>query len=321
MSNEQVRTIEEDEIDLRELWQIVMKRKVLIIALTLVVTAGAIIWAFTSTPIYEAKALIRIGSYQLDNNNNNNKAVLCDAIKLTKELNIFYVDMFKNVKDRKANVDSIIVPKGLNEFIEIKSLSISNDLAKKEIEKIVEYIQVEHRKILDDVKQRREINIKNLDTKINNIKDRDIPLLLNKIKIKAEALNDFEKQIKTINNNLKNIQGSNPSLAALKLIEKRDLTTYIINLKSDLIDMEEKKYQLSTTEVDMLKENKLLISALMLPHNYKNTQIIGEIITSDYPIKPKKKLIVVVAFVTGLVLSIFMAFLLNFIANTREENK
>jgi len=58
---------------------------------------------------------------------------------------------------------------------------------------------------------------------------------------------------------------------------------------------------------------------MLLPYNYKNTEIIGEIITKDHPVKPKKKLIVIVAFITGLMLAVFLAFFLEFIRSSREE--
>ena len=87
------------------------------------------------------------------------------------------------------------------------------------------------------------------------------------------------------------------------------------------MDMRDKKESLATTTINNLNEDKLLSSSLMLPHNYKNTHIVGEIITNDYPIKPKKKLIVTVAFVTGLILSIFLVFFLEFIGKTEEKIK
>ncbi|MDD2640938.1 MAG: GNVR domain-containing protein, partial [Arcobacteraceae bacterium] len=47
-----------------------------------------------------------------------------------------------------------------------------------------------------------------------------------------------------------------------------------------------------------------------------NSKVIGDIIANDYPIKPKKSLIIIVSFVTGVVLSIFIVLLYNFF---REE--
>ena len=53
------------------------------------------------------------------------------------------------------------------------------------------------------------------------------------------------------------------------------------------------------------------------------TKQIGDIVIGNEPInKPKKSLIVVVAFVTGFIMSIFLVFFMQFISNMRkEENK
>ena len=63
---------------------------------------------------------------------------------------------------------------------------------------------------------------------------------------------------------------------------------------------------------------KQLVESMMLPHNYKNTEIVGRVITSDFPTKPKKKLIVAVAFIAGFILSIFLVFIMN--AFRKEED-
>lgn len=47
------------------------------------------------------------------------------------------------------------------------------------------------------------------------------------------------------------------------------------------------------------------------------THIVGKIYTHDYPIKPKKKLVLAVALITGLMLGVFLAFFLEFIS--KEE--
>jgi uncharacterized protein involved in exopolysaccharide biosynthesis len=47
--------------------------------------------------------------------------------------------------------------------------------------------------------------------------------------------------------------------------------------------------------------------------------VVGEYIAKDYPIKPKKRLIVTVAFVTGFILSIFLVFFIEFIKGFKEE--
>ncbi|MCK9454065.1 Wzz/FepE/Etk N-terminal domain-containing protein [Sulfurimonas sp.] len=54
--------------------------------------------------------------------------------------------------------------------------------------------------------------------------------------------------------------------------------------------------------------------------NYIMTKQIGDINIDDSPINaPKKKLIIAVAFITGLILSIFLVFFLEFLRNEKEH--
>lgn len=94
---------------------------------------------------------------------------------------------------------------------------------------------------------------------------------------------------------------------------------YISELESGIIDLQNQKNLLETTTINKLIEDKTLIASMLLPYNYKNTAIVGSIMTNDYPVKPKKKLIVAVAFVTGLLLSVFLAFFLEFVSGMKEE--
>ena len=61
-------------------------------------------------------------------------------------------------------------------------------------------------------------------------------------------------------------------------------------------------------------------SKIKLYEKFIETKKIGEISISNQPINlPKKKLIVIVSFVSGLILSIFLVFLLNFITSFRDN--
>ena len=313
---------QEDEIDLKELFKILWAKKILIISLTFAITLLAGIYAFNKTPIYEATALVEIGNYKLhnnNNNNNNNKAILDSTADLSKKLNLLFIDMLKNEKDRKVEISSISVPKKSNNFIEIKAEAISNEIASREILKVVDYIKNKHQKILSDVKNRRELEIKNIDTKIDNIKNKEVKLLSEKINIQQANLNDYKLQLDTISHNIKEIENTNPALTALKLMEKRDLSSFILKLNLQLMDMRNQKDELETTNINRLVEKKQLVESMMLPHNYKNSEVIGRVITNDYPIKPKKKLIVAVAFIAGFILSIFLVFIMN--AFRKEDSK
>ena len=304
------RCIQEDEIDLKELFKTIWAKKIFIVIFTLVVTILAGFYAYSKTPIYEAKALLEIGEYKI---NNTTKNSVDDASTLEKKLSTLFVDMEKNLKDKTSEISNISVVKGLKNFLEIKSESTSNEEAKNEILKVLTFVQNEHEKILDDVKKQKEMELRNIDLQISDIKSKSVALIDKKIENNIKNLKSLEEQLKQIDENLKKIDTLNPSLAALKLMEKRDITNSINTITIQNFELESKKDELLTTTLYKLEESKKIIELSLLPHNYKNTQIVGEIMTNDFPTKPKKILIVAVAFVTGFIISIFLVFLFNFI--------
>ncbi len=299
------RCIQEDEIDLKELFKTIWAKKIFIVIFTLVVTILAGFYAYSKTPIYEAKALLEIGEYK--------KNPVDDAVALEKKLSTIFIDMEKNLKDKTSQISNISVVKGLKNFLEIKSESTSNEEAKNEILKVLTFVQNEHEKILDDVKKQKEMELRNIDLQIDDIKSKSVALIDKKIENNIKNLKSLEEQLKQIDENLKKIDTLNPSLAALKLMEKRDITNSINTITIQNFELESKKDELLTTTLYKLEESKKIIELSLLPHNYKNTQIVGEIMTNDFPTKPKKILIVAVAFVTGFIISIFLVFLFNFI--------
>ena len=306
----QEKYLQEDEIDLRELFKTIWARRFFVITFTLVVTVLAAVYAYTKTPIYEAKALVEIGEYKL---NGTTKNSIDNAVVLEKKLSTLFVDMEKNLKDKTSEISNIAIVKGLINFLEIKSEATSNEEAKNEILKVLTFVQGEHEKILDDVKKQKEMELRNIDLQISDIKSRTVALIDKKLENNVKNLENLQEQLKFVDENLKKIDSLNPSLAALKLMEKKDITNSINTLTIQNFDLESKKDELLTTSLYQLQENKKIIELSLLPHNYKNTQIVGEIMTNDFPTKPKKSLIVAVAFVTGFILSIFLVFLINFI--------
>ena len=299
------RCIQEDEIDLKELFKTIWAKKIFIVIFTLVVTILAGFYAYSKTPIYEAKALLEIGEYK--------KNPVDDAVALEKKLSTIFIDMEKNLKDKTSQISNISVVKGLKNFLEIKSESTSNEEAKNEILKVLTFVQNEHEKILDDVKKQKEMELRNIDLQISDIKSKSVALIDKKIENNIKNLKSLEEQLKQVDENLKKIDTLNPSLAALKLMEKRDITNSINTITIQNFELESKKDELLTTTLYKLEESKQIAESLLLSHNYKNTQIVGEIMTNDFPTKPKKILIVAVAFVTGFIISIFLVFLFNFI--------
>lgn len=77
--------------------------------------------------------------------------------------------------------------------------------------------------------------------------------------------------------------------------------------------------ELGVQSISELIEEKTSLSLLLNKRNYNNSEVVGRVLTNDYPIKPKKKLIVAVAFIAGFILSIFLVFIMN--AFRKEDSK
>ena len=298
-----------------------MKHKLMIALITIIVTIGAIVYVLLKTPLYEATALIEMGEYRLYNSNSIVEKVFVDnSSLLSRELNVLYIQMVENIKDRKSEITSITVPKKQNHFIEIKSLAVSNTLAKEEIAKVLFYIQKKHQNILDDVKERQELKIKNINLQIKNIETKQIKLLDKKIIYAKANLSQLEDTLKQIRKNNYHQGDKVEAITLLTLIEKYNIETHISNQRDKVFNMGERRNKLETVDLTKLIEEKVLLESMLLPHSNKNTHIIGEIIINDNPVKPKKKLIVVVASITGFLLSIFIVFFLEFIQGTKRRD-
>lgn len=302
-----------DEIDLKELWLIVIKYKKIIALITLCITLSATIIVFMITPKYEAKALIEVGDYRLDNGNNglSAKIPLDQGSVVEKKINTLFIDAVKNTEKQDFEITSFSLVKGQTQLLEIKAEARSNALAIEGINHVMEYIQRDHQKILDDILKQKKVELENVNATIKDVNEKQIAFIEQKISLYSATLIDLEKSLKTLNENLKNIESLNPSLAALKLMEKRNIADQIVKLNSDLVDLEKQKNALFLTTLRELESKKRILESVLAPHNYKNTQVVEKIITEDKPSKPKKLVIIVMAIMFSFMLSIFIIFIME----------
>jgi LPS O-antigen subunit length determinant protein (WzzB/FepE family) len=319
---------QEDEIDLKELFGVLWAKKTLIISITAVITIMAGIYAFNKTPIYEATALVEIGNYNNNNNNNNNNKVLVDSVpELVKKLNSLFIEIAKNEKNKTASITSISTSKGVTGFFDIKSESSSNELATNEINKVVTHIKNKHQIIIDNVKNRIKLESKNIQANIDNIKNIDIKLLVDRVNSRQKTLKQYQIHLSQLIVIKDTTIKENPTLIDLKQAEfelsikrdsfskKREVLNSINAIESEIESMQNSINILDRKIYSLSKQKELIDTS----HNYKNSEVIGQVITNDYPTKPKKKLIVVVAFIAGFILSIFLVFIMN--AFRKEDDK
>jgi len=156
------------------------------------------------------------------------------------------------------------------------------------------------------------VNYQNLILDLQNkIKD----LQLEKIKIIEEIIPQLEDKIENIKNvDMKKIKYQIDNILNVKIpqLEKEKEKIRLAEIKKiqDRILAQKNQITQINNKIKVLKYN-------ISPANIQNSKVVGGFITKDHPAKPKRKLIVVVAFITGLILSIFLVFLIEF----WEENK
>ena len=367
------RAYEEDEIDLRELFQTLIKNKMKIISITFVITILAIIWAISRTEIYEVKSNVQIGF--IGKNTITDPETLVKIAKL-----VFNVDdKVDTKKEFISEVSSISTNKKIKNFLEIKTEAISNDEALKKNKEVVTYIKNKYINIInqfintnnnkiklikDKIKNLEDLERKNIERKIKLLKTQAIVKINEKIKFYSKMkMNSLEKKIKFQVNKLKKYtkavtqiyQNDNKTkdttaltISSIQLVNYQnlilnsqnrieDLKLEVENLKVEIIpNLQREKQNLQNDTLRKLeyklkielpnKKVKLLeqIEELKFQNsiqNIQNSKVIGSYFIKDNPIKPKKKLIVIVAFVTSLILSIFLVFFLEFIRGFKEETK
>ncbi|MCP4969129.1 MAG: hypothetical protein GY932_00875 [Arcobacter sp.] len=393
--------IQEDEIDLRELFITIWNKKLFIVAFTSIVTILSIIYAYSKTPIYEVKSVIRIGYI--------GQELLEKSNVLEKKLRVIFNVDEKQVQNKKevenfSYVSDIKSVKKVDDFLSISTQAFSNEKALDKNKEVLSFLQDEYKNKIEQYLNKTNINIKNLrkkidysekiekakleyeikklktqnlakiDEKIKLIKEQELPFLYSKIKynktllssldkkieFNEKKLNEYEKSILKISNliykdNTKNM------IMSLQLLNTQNL---VLNLQNKIEDLKLKKEDISNekftkikTQIKNLKEIKLkdleiqkqnlrdenikrleiklnvdLVNKIanlkdkIIEEKYKiskdniqNSKIVGEYIVNDSPIKPNKKLIVVVAFVTAFILAIFLVFFMQFLKGFQKE--
>lgn len=269
----------DDEIDLRELWKTIVKRKKMIVLVTGLVTCGAIIYALVKTPIYEVKAVVDIGSYS--------NVLLEPSVTLVKKVEVKYID--NRDKEKKTELTKVSLLKGSTDLVELVVSAPSNEEAIQEVSTIVNEIKQRHEERLEDY-------LSLIHQKIDNLQGQK-----DELEGEKKELNDF---IIHKTHSIDKILKDNPAVAAVYTIE--------LNSKaSELSDLKQKIYTINNQLNDLF----LTLS----PNNIQHTDMLGKVTQNKYPIKPRKTLIVAVAMVTGLILSIFLAFFLEFIGKNEHE--
>jgi capsular polysaccharide biosynthesis protein len=340
----QKETYIEDEIDLKKLFATIWKRKIFIATLTLCITLCTGIYAYTKIPIYEVKSYIELGF--IDNKIIEEPAILEQKLKV-----VFGIDNnMMNNNPEKGIISSISQTKNIKNFLEIKTEAISNEIAIAKNKEVLTYTQNLYNPKIEYAKSLAETQILNLKRDIELLKTQEIKIIENEISFfENEKMKKLNDQIALYNSNLEKYNKeiallyksngiredkTNSLIVSVQLVSYQNLILNAQNQLSELkLQIEQiikdtipklliKKENINNIQIKNLEEKIETIKFSISEQNISNTRLVGDYIVKEYPSKPKKSLIIVVAFVTGFILSIFMVFFMQFISAFRkEENK
>ncbi len=234
---------EEDEIDLKELWRTLKRRKKSVMATTAIVFAIAVAYIFLAKPLYEAKATLEIGKELTKNKDGVLVTKYFENSKSLKEhLDVKY-DTAGKYRDKNATayISAVSVPKkGATEgFITITALGENNIDAINMIKKPIEEISASHRAYYDTIIEKKRDAVEDLERQISYDKNTLLPHL----KKNLELLQSVE---------LKKID---EKISLVKSIDLKQIEDKISLLKSiDLKKIDDKIDLMKKVEIPALKE-------------------------------------------------------------------
>ncbi len=249
-------------------------------------TIVATIYAYLVTPVYEAKAFIQIGQVGQVSQTGQVSIIQLEDIGLLKQkLDIAFEIKKPNNKITQKNgivSEAKILKKSAN-ILQINTHAYSNELAIAKCKEVLKYINNEYKEKFSQGTQKLDSQIKLNEEMIKNLK---------KSTINPKKMEEFSTKYSSM----------------LSFIEFEVGLKGIATLKKDELMLKTQNH------LEELREAKS-------SSNSFQSKILDKIITNDFAIKPKKKLIVVVAFMTGFILSIFLVFFLGFLKSLKKEDK
>jgi capsular polysaccharide biosynthesis protein len=268
----------EEEIDLRELINVLLKRKWLIIGIfAIAVLSAGIINFFVLSPIYQSSTTFRIA--QVD------EKLLFDISDLENKIKSDYI-----LQEVIKELDLEISPNKLANLVMIENVDKSGY-----IKIITEDTSPEKARdiTLSVVNRFIEVNQNYYQEKIKLLQE-EKKLLDKQVTLEKEKINEAEKL-------RLDIIGSKDLSLTEKQIQINLLLNYSTQIRTHYNDLVKQRYEL---------ENQIL--------NSSNFEIINYPSVPESPIKPNKKLNIAIGGVLGLFIGTFIAFFIEFWQTGKE---
>ncbi len=313
---------EEDEIDLYELWEVLVKRKKLIWGIFFGVVIIAVVVSFLLPKVYEIRASVMPKEiFSL----NGQPTISPDVLSKLFSEKYYLAQVFP--EDKMPDKIEAKTKKGSN-IVEIVYDTGTPKEDKERIKKLLEVVNIDgvilrnKKKALEKAKE--SINTSNvaLNEKLSYYKQK-YSIIDNKLK---EILNQkelIEKQLTSLLDGINRVNLNPIKLysygESIRILEERN--TFLSNKYTYYLS---KKTEVENTITDIeksLKLNKYNFS--LIEKDLKDLKLFNVLVQPyyiDQPVGPKKKLIVGVAGVGSLFFAIFLAFFLEFLERGKKTH-
>jgi len=293
------RYIADDEINLVDLFLILWKRRVMIITLTLLLTFIAVGISLIMPKVYQVTAILEPGRDVKGKVVVKPQAIRENILGGTYDLLI---------------VEKLSLP--LKEIPQIKvSIPKQTDLVKISVEssKPQQAVKILHELLVGisvDIQERLDIEIKKTKNEIKKAQMED-GFLLEKNTIVKEQIIQIRQKMTVLEQERKTALAAPKGDAMAVLLYSNEIQNQEIyfGLQEKLANILNQKSQMALKIDDI----KLKLTGI------KGTNINKPPSVPDKPIKPKKTLIVVLAFMLGLMGSIMVAFFAEFMIKVRQQ--
>jgi LPS O-antigen subunit length determinant protein (WzzB/FepE family) len=238
----------EDEINLREIIQILIESKKLIISTILIFIIASIIYSLSLEPSIKSSAKLEIGYVTM---NNGDKELIQSPSALTSDLKILIMKNPDNKYTQKVSINSFE-----NKVIKLETISSSVEQNEDLLNEVIRHIHDRDSKL----------TLLNTDQKKDRISN-EIETIQSKVSfIKAKQFDENQAKKLTINRNLENIKSELSFIKAKQLnsnqLKQSMIEDRIATLKSDLpiIDLEISQFEKviieDTNNLSLLKRNE-----------------------------------------------------------------
>lgn len=258
----QAMRIQDDEIDLYALcnWNVLVKRKMVIIQVISIFLLGAVIYSFMAPKIYRVEVHAKLHPTQVTA---KDLSSIIGKVDRERKAIIFS----KNPSDiQKAEIINI---RGTTDKFKIRIDAINREHIPSYIDQMIKYIEN-----IPEIKRTYDAYTTELDEKIKVAKEGD-------------KRNDIQ----------------------IKEIEKRLINTRMLSIGFDPIEIRNKSMALKMEIYRLERERQ----------QYKIIRLMDAPFVSQYPVKPKKALIITLAGIIGLMCGIFIIFIMEYFE--RRKNR